>query len=52
MFYDDYSDEANALATVCGNAGWSTEEILFTVTSSMNFLDCYKIVINTFLDWS
>lgn len=44
LFLDDY--------TICGNVGWSTTEILFTVTTSMNFLDCYKVVIKTLLDFS
>lgn len=44
LFLDDY--------TICGNVGWSTEEILVSVTTSMNFMDCYKIIIKTLLDFS
>ena len=44
LFTDDY--------TICGNVGWSTTEILFSVTTSMNFMDCYKVVVKTLLDFS
>lgn len=44
MFFDDY--------TVCFNAGWNTQAILFLITTSMNFMDCYKIVVKTLLDWT
>ena len=29
----------------CFNAGWQTEDILFTIETAMKFQDCYKVLI-------
>jgi len=38
--------------TICLNAGWATDKILFTLQMAMSFRDCYKIFINTLTDFS
>eukprot|EP00347_Sterkiella_histriomuscorum_P016026 403354776 len=38
---------------ICLNVGWNVDDqILFTVETSMNFQDCYKIIISTLWDLS
>jgi hypothetical protein len=38
--------------TICFNAGWATDAILFTLQFAMSFRDCFKTVFNTFTDWT
>lgn len=44
LYFEDHS--------LCFNTGWATDDILFTLQMAMSFRDCFKNVINTFLDWS
>ena len=44
LYFEDHS--------LCFNAGWATDDILFTLQMAMSFRDCYKTVLNTFFDWT
>ncbi len=37
--------------SLCFNAGWGTDDILFTVQMAMAFRDCYKNLIYTLTDF-
>ena len=37
---------------LCFNAGWYTEDILFTVKMAMSFKDCYKNILYTPFNWN
>jgi hypothetical protein len=44
LYFEDHS--------LCLNAGWATDDILFTIQMAMAFRDCYKNVLYTLLDYS
>jgi hypothetical protein len=43
IFYNGY---------YCLNAGWKTEDILLSVQTSMKFQNCYKMIVQSFTDWT
>jgi hypothetical protein len=37
---------------VCVGFGYAVEDILFSIDSLLEVNECYKILMNTFKDWS
>lgn len=43
-------DTQNTVQDICFDFGWNSQPITFIVETSMNFENCYRILIDTFFD--